>query len=72
MPEKLLVPFNDKGKQVSVCFSFEVVTGTEIQNRKNSPGPMGTGSVTSVSGTGSIACGHQKVSIRSYAIIAQP
>jgi len=40
MPEKLLVLFMDKGKQVSSHLSGSD-TGTEIHNRKNSPGPTG-------------------------------
>jgi len=59
MPEKLMAPFTDKGKQVSFKFSGDE-TGTEICNRRNSLGPMGTGYATSVSGTHSTACGHPK------------
>jgi len=40
--EKLLVPFTNKGKQVSLKLSGNE-TGTEICNRRNSWGPMGTG-----------------------------
>jgi len=64
MPEKLLALFMDKGKQVRTHFFWEE-TGTEIHNRRNSPGPMGPGFVTNVSDTCSTACGHQKGCIKN-------
>jgi len=65
MPEKLLMPFTDKGNQVSLKFSGSE-TKIEIHNRKNSCGPTGTMFVTSVSGMGHIASGHQKGCTRSH------
>jgi len=65
MPEKLLMSFNDKGKQVSLNISGNE-TGTEICNRRNSQGPTGTGFVTGVNSMGHIASGSQKGCARSH------
>ena len=69
MPEKLLVPFTNKGKQVSSNFSGSE-TGTEIHNRRNGLGPTGTGFVTSASIMLSTACGLLKASDKSCVTIA--
>ena len=61
-PEPLLVPFTDKGKEVSVSFSVYVLE-LKTANRWNIPGPMEIGPATSAIGTGCIASGH----LRAYA-----
>src|SRR5882724_11927878 len=70
MPEKLLVPFTNKGKQVSLKLSGNE-TGTEIHNRRNTQGPMGTRFATSANDTTRIASGHQKGSAKNHVTIAQ-
>jgi len=62
IPEPLLAPFTDKGKQVSFIVSSGLILETENQKRW-SPGPMGTGCVISASNTPHTASGLQKVSI---------
>ena len=71
MLEKLLAPFTNKGKQVSLEFS-EDETGTEICNRKNGRGPTGTGFATDVRDTCSTACGCQKGCIKNPVTTVQP
>jgi len=64
MPEKLLMPFTDKGKSVSLDFPG-IDTGTENRDREKNPGPTGTGSATGAKGTCSIVCGHLKADDKS-------
>jgi len=69
--EKLLALFMDKGKQVRTVFSGSE-TGTEICNRRNCPGPMGTRFVTSARDTHSTACGCQKGCIKILQPLCSP
>ena len=64
MPERLLAPCTNKGKEVSLESSGSK-TGTEDQDREKNPGQMGTGSVTGANGMLSTVCGHPKVGNRS-------
>src|SRR5882724_3155537 len=64
MPEKLLMPFTNKGKFISLDFP-EIDTRTENQDSEKNLGPTGTGSATSANGTHSIACGHLNVAVKN-------
>ena len=70
MPEPLLVPFTDKGKEVSPVF-LGVCSRTENWNRKSSPGPMGISPVNSANGTGCTASGCLRVYARRAATTVQ-
>jgi len=68
-PERLLVPFTDNGKKLSSDVSG-IDTGTENQDSKKNPGPMGTSFAISANSTCNIACGCLKGSASSPATIA--
>src|SRR5882724_1329897 len=55
MPEPLLAPFTDKGKEVSAGVHLSFDNGAEIRNRWTSPGPMGIVPVISADGIGCTA-----------------
>ena len=69
-PEPLLVPFMDKGKEVSFLF-LGICSGTENQNRRSNLGPMGSGPATSANGTSHTASGCLRAYARRAVINAQ-
>ena len=70
MPEPLLSPFMDKGKEVSLFF-LSICSGTENWNRRSNLGPMGSGPVIGANGTGHTVFGRLRAYIRRAAINAQ-
>ena len=69
-PEKLLVPFISKGKQVSPIV-FRNDTRTENCNRESNLGPMGIGYAIGASSMLLTASGHWKESARSHVTTLQ-
>src|SRR5882724_4968707 len=70
IPEPLLVPFTDKGKEVSTLF-LGICSGTENWNRRSNLGPMGNSPATGANGTSHTASGHLKAYARRAVINAQ-
>jgi len=59
-PEKLLMPFTNKGKSVSFNFFSGIDTGTENRDSEKNLEPMWTRSATGANSMCSTVCGHQR------------
>src|SRR5882724_2032077 len=69
MPELLLAPFTDKGKEVSAGVHLSFDKGTEIRNRWTSPGPMGISPAIGADGIGCTVSGRLRVCARKVVTI---